>query len=240
MKSWGLERATRSVQRVLVKSLQLVDFRNYVSAELQFETGTTAVVGDNGQGKTNLAEALGYLATLDSFRGAPVDALIRSGADTAIIRAEVRHDDGRELLIEAEISRTGRNRVLVNRQRLTRSRELLGVLRVSVFSPDDLNLVKGGPGELTLLDEPCIDEAPVADAQIGTKMANAGVQRERGQQASNRNVVEIARNLIAKIPHQVMLVALLLHGRSMKEKAPAVLPGDPLGDETTPDVRQPE
>lgn len=132
---------------MLVRSLELIDFRNYRSAQVIFDSGTTAVVGDNGQGKTNLAESLGYLATLDSFRGSPTDALIRIGADSAIVRAEVRHDDGRELLIEAEISRNGRNRVLVNRQRLTRSRELLGVIRVSVFSPDDLSLVKGGPGE---------------------------------------------------------------------------------------------
>jgi DNA replication and repair protein RecF len=132
---------------VLVRSLQLVDFRNYTEASLEFESGTTAVLGDNGQGKTNLAEALAYLATLDSFRGAPVDAMIRAGAETAIVRAEVRHDDGRDLLIEAEINRSGRNRILVNRQRLARSRELLGVLRVSVFAPDDLALVKGGPGE---------------------------------------------------------------------------------------------
>ncbi|MCU1394234.1 MAG: recF [Ilumatobacteraceae bacterium] len=132
---------------MLVRSLQLVDFRNYAEASLQFESGTTAVLGDNGQGKTNLAEALAYLATLDSFRGAPTEALVRVGAESAIIRAEVRHDDGRELLIEAEISRSGRNRVLVNRQRLARTRELLGVLRVSVFAPDDLALVKGGPGE---------------------------------------------------------------------------------------------
>ncbi|MEO7399027.1 MAG: DNA replication/repair protein RecF [Ilumatobacteraceae bacterium] len=132
---------------MLVRSLELVDFRNYHSAKLDLEPGTTAVVGDNGQGKTNLTESLAYLATLESFRGAPVEALIRSGADAAIVRAEVRHDDGRELLIEAEISRVGRSRVLVNRQRLVRSRELLGVIRVSVFSPDDLALVKGGPGE---------------------------------------------------------------------------------------------
>lgn len=132
---------------MLVRSLELIDFRNYRSARLSFEAGTTAVVGDNGQGKTNLAESLGYLATLDSFRGAPVEALIRTGADSAIVRAEVCHDDGRELLIEAEIARSGRNRVMVNRQRLVRSRELLGFLRVSVFSPDDLALVKGGPTE---------------------------------------------------------------------------------------------
>ena len=132
---------------MLVRSLQLVDFRNYTEAKLDLEPGITAVLGDNGQGKTNLAESLGYLATLESFRGAPVDAMIRAGAETAIVRAEVRHDDGRDLLIEAEINRNGRNRILVNRQRLARSRELLGVLRVSVFAPDDLALVKGAPGE---------------------------------------------------------------------------------------------
>jgi len=150
---------------VLVRSLELVDFRNYPVAHLQFEPGTTAVVGDNGQGKTNLAESLGYLATLDSFRGAPVDALIRIGAQCAIIRADVRHDDGRDLLIEAEINRNGRNRVLVNKQRLTRSRELLGVLRVSVFSPDDLALVKGGPAERRrLMDDTLVALAVKNDA----------------------------------------------------------------------------
>jgi DNA replication and repair protein RecF len=132
---------------MLVERLELVDFRNYTGAAFELTQGVTAVVGDNGQGKTNLAEALAYLATLESFRGAPTEALIRAGADTAVIRASVRHDDGRELLIEAEISRTGRNRVLVNRQRLQRSRDLLGVLRVTVFSPDDLAIVKSGPGE---------------------------------------------------------------------------------------------
>lgn len=132
---------------MIVTSLELVDFRNYTSAHFALEPGTTAVVGRNGQGKTNLAESLAYLATLDSFRGAPSDAMIRVGADAAIIRAVVRQEDGRELTVEAEISRAGRNRVLVNKQRLGRTRELLGVVRVTVFSPDDLALVKDGPGE---------------------------------------------------------------------------------------------
>jgi len=132
---------------VIVTRLELVDFRNYVTASFVLTTGTTAVMGDNGQGKTNFAEALGYLSTLDSFRGAPTDALIRVGADTAIIRATVVQEDGREVLVEAELTRSGRNRVLVNRQKLPRTRDLLGVVRVTVFSPDDLALVKEGPGE---------------------------------------------------------------------------------------------
>jgi len=132
---------------VIVEHLELVDFRNYVRCEFDLTAGITAVLGKNGQGKTNLAEALSYLATLSSFRGAPPDALIRVGTATGFIRALIRDDDGREVLIEAELSRTGRNRVQVNRQRLVRTRDLLGVLRVSVFAPDDLIMVKGGPVE---------------------------------------------------------------------------------------------
>jgi DNA replication and repair protein RecF len=132
---------------MIVTHLELVDFRNYSSASFDLQPGITAVVGLNGRGKTNFAEALAYLARLDSFRGAPTEAMVRMGADTAIIRADVLHDDGREILVEAEVGRVGRNRVLVNRNRLERSRDLLGVVRVSVFSPDDLVIVKEGPGE---------------------------------------------------------------------------------------------
>ena len=132
---------------MIVTRLEVVDFRNYSTAEFHLDRGITAVVGLNGQGKTNFAEALAYLARLDSFRGAPNEALIRVGADTAIIRATVRQEDDREVLVEAEINRLGRNRVLVNRNRLDRARDLLGVVRVSVFSPDDLALIKEGPGE---------------------------------------------------------------------------------------------
>jgi DNA replication and repair protein RecF len=132
---------------VIVERLELVDFRNYPAATFELTTGVTAVIGDNGQGKTNFAEALAYLATLSSMRGAPADALVRVGAPAAVIRATVRDDDQRESLIEAEINPNGRNRVQVNRQHLTRARDLLGVVRVTVFSPDDLVIVKGAPAE---------------------------------------------------------------------------------------------
>jgi DNA replication and repair protein RecF len=132
---------------VIVARLELVDFRNYVRAEFDLTDGVTAVVGDNGHGKTNLAESLAYLATLRSFRDAPPEALVRVGAEAAVVRATVRTDDGRASLVEIEIPRTGRVRVQVNRQRLGRTRELLGTVRVSVFSPDDLVMVKGGPAE---------------------------------------------------------------------------------------------
>jgi len=132
---------------MFIEHLELADFRNYSQASFDFTRGITAIVGRNAQGKTNVAEAMGFLATLESFRLAPTAALIRDGADTAVIRATIRHDDGRELLVEIQIPRQGRTTVLVNRQRLQRTRDLLGVLRVTVFSPDDLELVKGAPSE---------------------------------------------------------------------------------------------
>lgn len=129
-----------------LRRLWLTDFRNYTSADVTFAPGLTAVLGDNGEGKSNLLEAISYLATLSSFRGAPLDALIASGAERAIVRAEAVRD-GRELLLEAEIVAQGRNRTQLNRQPLRRARDLLGALRVTMFAPDDLVLVKGGPGE---------------------------------------------------------------------------------------------
>ena len=120
---------------MFIQRLELSDFRNYVATEIGFNQGVTAIIGANGQGKTSLAEALAYLATLKSFRGVPAEAMIRTGADTAIIRADVAHDDGRVVLIEAELSRVGKSRTQVNRQKLARSRDLLGVVRITVFSP---------------------------------------------------------------------------------------------------------
>ena len=118
--------------------LWLRDFRNYEELELTLApAGLTLVLGDNGEGKTNLLEAIGYLAALSSFRRAPRDALVRRGADSAVIRA-AGEEAGRRLLIEAQLNRVGRDRVLVNRAPLRQTRELLGTLRVTVFSPDDL------------------------------------------------------------------------------------------------------
>ena len=128
-----------------LRSLHLTNWRCYKSLDVKFGDGLTAIIGENGGGKTNLLEAVGWLAGLGSFRGAPDDALIRLGADSAILRATVESGEGREQLIEAELPLIGRNRIQVNRQRLQRMGDLAGVVQVTVFSPDDLELVKGGP-----------------------------------------------------------------------------------------------
>lgn len=129
---------------MLVDELWLSDWRIYDEAHVVLSPGLTAVIGENAAGKTSLLEALAWLTTLSSFRGSPPDALVRTGSDRAIVRAQGRRED-RDLLLEAEIFPAGRDRVRVNRQPLRRSRDLLGALRATVFSPDDLSLVKDGP-----------------------------------------------------------------------------------------------
>jgi DNA replication and repair protein RecF len=179
-----------------VERLWLTDFRNYTAAELAPAPGLTAVVGANGEGKTNLLEAIGYLATLSSFRGAPGEALVRLGADTAVVRASLRGEDEREALVEAELRTTGRDRVLVNRQPLKRARDLLGTLRITVFSPDDLALVKGGPSERRrVLDDTLVACAPRHDA---TRSDLDRVLRQRNtllKQAGGRATPEVAATL---------------------------------------------
>lgn len=178
-----------------VSRLWLTDFRNYTTAELAPAPGLTAVVGSNGGGKTNLLEAVGYLATLSSFRGAPGDALVRAGCEQAVVRSEI-DDGGRVSLVEAELRISGRDRVLVNRQPLRRARDLLGTLRITVFSPDDLALVKGGPAERRrLLDETLVACAPRHDA---TRSDLDRVLRQRNtllKQAGGRLSAEVEATL---------------------------------------------
>ncbi len=162
-----------------LRRLWLTDFRGYSTAGVSFAPGLTAVLGANGQGKTNLLEAVGYLATLGSFRGAPVEALIRAGAERAVVRGEAERD-GRELLLEAELAGGGRNRASVNRQPLRRARDLLGALRVTVFSPDDLALVKAGPSERRrYLD----------DALVALHPRNDGVRADLDRVLRQRNAL---------------------------------------------------
>lgn len=170
---------------MLLHRIHLEDFRNYPTADCEFDAGLTAVLGKNGQGKTNLIEAISYLATLSSMRGAPTDALVRAGAERAIVRA-FGEREGRELLIEAEIGGR-RPKVQVNRQPLKRTRDLLGALRVVVFSPDDLALIKDGPSQRRgYLDDVLVAVHAKYDAQRGDvdkilRQRNALLKNTRGR-----------------------------------------------------------
>lgn len=149
--------------------LWLTDFRGHQASEVEVGPGITVFAGGNAQGKTSVLEAVGWLARMASFRGAPDSALVRVGCERAIVRAEIvpanRGPDVRPDLIEAEIAAAGRNRVLLNRKPLPRARDLLGSLRVTVFAPDDLRLVKAGPAERRAeLDDLLVALSPRYDA----------------------------------------------------------------------------
>jgi len=131
---------------VYVRHLQVNDFRSWEHADLELEVGPTVLLGSNGQGKTNLVEALGYAATLGSHRVATDAPLIRHGCARAIVRTAVVND-GRELTIELEITAGKANRARVNRAPVPRTRDVLGILRTVLFAPEDLALVRGDPSE---------------------------------------------------------------------------------------------
>ena len=143
-----------------VRHLSVTDFRSYPSAELALGPGITTLVGLNGQGKTNLVEAVGYLATLSSHRVATDQPLVRFGATQAVIRGVVERA-GRETLIELELTPGRANRAKLNRSPVPRPREVLGSLRTVLFAPEDLALVKGDPsGRRAYLDDLLVQRQP--------------------------------------------------------------------------------
>ncbi|MEV4082359.1 DNA replication/repair protein RecF [Nonomuraea fuscirosea] len=143
-----------------VAHLSLTDFRSYASVELGLEPGVTAFVGPNGQGKTNLVEALGYVATHSSHRVAGDAPLVRQGATRAIVRCAVQRDD-RRALIELEINPGRANRARLNRSPVSRARDAVGLLRTVLFAPEDLSLSKGDPSERRrFLDDLLVARAP--------------------------------------------------------------------------------
>ncbi len=143
-----------------VRTLVVTDFRSWEHVELALDLGVTVLVGANGQGKTNLLEALGYLTTLGSHRVATDAPLVRHGAERAVLGAAVVHD-GRELTVELEITPGRANRARINRSPVLRPREVLGVLRSVLFAPEDLALVRGDPGERRrFLDDLLVTRVP--------------------------------------------------------------------------------
>lgn len=143
-----------------VEHLGLTDFRNYQHAEVDLDPGVNLLIGANGQGKTNLVEAVAYLATFGSHRVATDAALVRAGAQNAVIRSRITQDE-RTIGLDVQINPGRANRIQVNRSPLRRTRDALGILRAVMFAPEDLSLVKGEPaGRRRFLDELLIQLAP--------------------------------------------------------------------------------
>lgn len=143
-----------------VSLLELIDFRSYPQVDIALSAGVSAFFGPNGQGKTNLVEAVDYIATQSSHRVSSDQPLVRAGAERAVVRAAVQRDE-RRVLIEIELNPGRSNRARLNRGQLPRAREALGILRTVVFSPEDLELVKGDPSaRRRFLDELLVARQP--------------------------------------------------------------------------------
>jgi len=144
---------------VIVTHLNLTDFRNYETVDVGLVTGANVFVGSNGQGKTNLVEALGFLSTLGSHRVSSDHAMIRAGQDAAIVRARLEHSD-RQILAEVQINRTGANRAQINRSAI-KTRDLPRYFSSILFAPEDLALVRGEPsGRRRFMDELLVQRFP--------------------------------------------------------------------------------
>lgn len=200
---------------VHVARLVLHDFRSYAEVELELEPGGTAFIGLNGQGKTNLVEAIDYLSRLDSHRVSSDAPLIRAGADQAIVRAEVVKG-GRTALLELEITPGRANRARINRAPLPRTRDLVGVLRTVIFSPEDLALVKGDPSDRRkFLDSLLILRTPrlggvKADYERVLKQRNTLLKSARGRRNVQIATLDIWDENLARTGAELIACRLVL------------------------------
>jgi DNA replication and repair protein RecF len=145
---------------VYLEHLSLTDFRSYAQVDLRFDPGVTVLVGSNGIGKTNLMEAIGYLATLSSHRVSADGPLLRFGTDRALIRAKLVRGE-QSTILELEINGGRANRGRINRSNPVRARDLLGICHTVLFAPEDLALVKGDPSNRRrFLDELLVSLIP--------------------------------------------------------------------------------
>lgn len=184
-----------------VTHLSLADFRSYARVEVPLDPGVTAFVGANGQGKTNLVEAVGYLATLGSHRVSSDAPLVRMGAERAVIRAAVTQGE-RSQLIELELNPGRANRARINRSSQVRPRDVLGIVRTVLFAPEDLALVKGDPGERRrFLDELITARSPRMAGvrsdyervlkQRNTLLKSAAMARRHGGRSMDMSTLDV-------------------------------------------------
>jgi len=212
---------------MLVRQLALTDFRNYREADVALEPGPNLFVGSNGQGKTNLVEALGYLSTLASHRVSTDQALIRRDRPSAVIRARLQHD-GREKLVEVELNRVGANRAQVNRS-VVKTRELPRYFSSVLFAPEDLALVRGDPsGRRRFLDQLLVLRTPrmsgvLADYERVLKQRNSLLKSARatGAKAASLTTLDIWDERLVALGAEIIAA----RSRLVAELAPHVRSG---------------
>ncbi|EST37447.1 recombinase RecF [Streptomycetaceae bacterium MP113-05] len=220
-----------------VTHLSLADFRSYPRAEVSLDPGVTAFVGPNGQGKTNLVEAVGYLATLGSHRVSSDAPLVRVGAERAFVRAQVRQGE-RQQLVELELNPGRANRARINRSSQVRPRDVLGILRTVLFAPEDLALVKGDPGERRrFLDDLVTARSPRMAAvradyervlkQRNTLLKSAATARRHGGRGADLSTLDVWDQHLARVGAELLarrldLVAVLqpLTDKAYEQLAP--------------------
>ncbi len=202
-----------------VTALSVTDFRSWRQADLELAPGVTALVGPNGQGKTNLVEAIAYVATLGSHRVSSDAALVRAGAERAIVRVRLTRLE-RSSLVELEINPGRANRAQVNRAPVRRARDVLGILRTVLFAPEDLALVKGDPdGRRRFLDELAVQVSPrmagvLADhdrvlRQRGALLKSAAAAR-KGRTEPDLRTLDVWDSRVAELGAQVLTMRLAL------------------------------
>lgn len=189
-----------------ITKLALKDFRSYQNLELNLSPGVNTFIGDNGSGKTNIAESLIYLSFLSSHRVANNQPLISLGANQAIIRAEVERDD-RSLQIDLEININKANRAKINQNPTRSQRDILGAVQIVYFSPEDLDLVRGDPGNRRdFMDRLLITRSPrlagvIADYERVVKQRNTLLKTRSSSvalQPWNEQLIKIGANLTAE------------------------------------------
>ena len=196
--------------------LELTDFRGYQEAQVVFPAGVSTLLGRNGQGKTNLVEAVGYVATLGSHRVAGDAPLVRHGCERAVIRAEVVREE-RTSLVEIEIVAGRANRARLNTSPLTRQRDVLGTVRTVLFAPEDLALVKADPAERRrFLDDLLVARQPRwqsvrQDYDRALKQRNALLKSQRKARAADSSAD--AATLAVFDTHLAQIGAALTYAR---------------------------
>ena len=202
-----------------LEHLSLTDFRSYAQVDLTLTPGVTVLVGSNGLGKTNLVEAIGYLATLSSHRVSQDGPLLRFGTEVALIRAQLVRGE-QKVMVEVEINATRANRARINRANPVRARDILGLCRTVLFAPEDLALVKGDPGNRRrFLDDLLVVLMPKhagtrSDYDRVLKQRNALLKSARSQHFSRSGVSEShLATLDVWDQHMAMAAAQLLLAR---------------------------